>query len=452
MTQRTSGQTSFLRDLGDGLILRRSRPEDAEGIAKFNSTIFSGVNHPDEAYSAWALDLMGGRLPGFSPEDFTIVEDTSSGKIVSSLNLISQTWSYEGVPFEVGRIELVATLPEYRRRGLIRAQMETVHQWSAERGEPVQAITGIPWYYRQFGYEMALEHHGGRTSPADGVVSHDQSDAYRLRAATGDDCSFIADAYATGMRRYVTSCVRDETIWRYEVEGRRRESAHAEETRIIEDGAGKPAGFLVHHDRLSGDALPIHLFELAEGESWDEVTPSVLGHLKAVGTELGPADSEAEFGSLSFDLGTEHPAYDLLGDHLTGTKRPYAWYVRVPDVQGFIRRIRPVLERRLAESEMAGYSGELLVSMTDDGFKLSMEAGRITSVERWLASQEDSMLGPIERDALFAGLTFLQLLFCFRSVEELEHAFPDCLISSGEARAVLGALFPKKASRVWGIQ
>jgi len=62
----------------------------------------------------------------------------------------------------VGRPELVGTHPDYRRRGLIRAQFKIIHQWSAARGHAMQAITGIPWYYRQFGYEMALELHGSR--------------------------------------------------------------------------------------------------------------------------------------------------------------------------------------------------------------------------------------------------------------------------------------------------
>jgi hypothetical protein len=90
-----------------------------------------------------------------------VVTDTD-GRIISSLNLISQTWAYDGIPFAVGRPELVATLPEYRRRGLVRQQMALIHQKSAARGELVQAITGIPWYYRQFGYEMGLDLGGGR--------------------------------------------------------------------------------------------------------------------------------------------------------------------------------------------------------------------------------------------------------------------------------------------------
>ena len=40
--------------------------------------------------------------------------------------------------------ELVGTKKEYRRRGLVRQQFEVMHEWSAERGELVQIITGIP--------------------------------------------------------------------------------------------------------------------------------------------------------------------------------------------------------------------------------------------------------------------------------------------------------------------
>ena len=78
------------------------------------------------------------------------------------MNLIPQTWTYEGIEFGVGRPELVGTAPEFRNRGLVRAQFDEVHKWSAERGHMVQVITGIPYYYRLFGYEMALDLAGRR--------------------------------------------------------------------------------------------------------------------------------------------------------------------------------------------------------------------------------------------------------------------------------------------------
>ncbi len=144
----------ILRDLGDGLILRRSTSADVEALAEFNARIHSddGPDHPDERVAAWVKDLLAHPHPSFNIGDFTIVEQADTGKIVSSMNLISQTWSYAGVKFKVGRPELVGTEPEYRHRGLVRAQFEVIHQWSAERGELAQAITRIPYYYRLFAY------------------------------------------------------------------------------------------------------------------------------------------------------------------------------------------------------------------------------------------------------------------------------------------------------------
>jgi len=43
-----------------------------------------------------------------------------------------------------------------------------------------------------------------------------------------------------------------------------------------------------------------------------------------------------------------------LSTSLPDERKPYAWYIRVPDLPAFIRRIKPVLEKRLALSEEQG--------------------------------------------------------------------------------------------------
>ncbi len=174
---------------------------------------------PDEPVAAWTRDLFRGDHPTFTLEDFTIVEDTRSGAIVSSLNLISQTWTYGGIPFGVGRPELVGTHPDYRRRGLVRAQFEVIHGWSAERGDLVQAITGIPWYYRQFGYEMALDLSGGRAGYAPQVpkLKEGEPEPYPIRPATEADLPFIAQLYDESVKRSRVTCVLDLELWRYEL-------------------------------------------------------------------------------------------------------------------------------------------------------------------------------------------------------------------------------------------
>jgi hypothetical protein len=45
----------------------------------------------------------------------------------------------------------------------------------------------------------------------------------------------------------------------------------------------------------------------------------------------------------------------------------------------------------------------------------------------------------------------LQLVFGYRSLGELEHAFADCRATSNDARVLLDVLFPRLPSRVWAI-
>src|SRR5512145_773326 len=188
-------ERSILREFRDGLILRRATLKDVERLVVFNGQVHSdeGPEQPDERVAVWTRDLMEKPHPTFNVGDFTLVEDPASGTIVSSMSLISQTWRYEDIPFGLGRPELVGTLPEYRNRGLVRAQFEVIHQWSAERGEVMQAIAGIPYYYRIFGYEMGLSLGGGRVgfTPHIPRLKTGMEEPYRLRPAGEGDLTFI---------------------------------------------------------------------------------------------------------------------------------------------------------------------------------------------------------------------------------------------------------------------
>src|SRR5512147_1683119 len=200
----------IIRDLGDGLILRHGSPEDADALCAFNARIHGEDEEDGKRVAAWTRDLIARPHPTLKPEDFTIVEEAATGKIVSSLNLIPQTWSYEGIEFGMGRPELVGTLPEYRNRGLVRTQFEEIHKWSAERGHMVQGITGIPYYYRLFGYEMALDLAGRRFGYEPNVpkLKAGESEPYRMRLAQETDLAFVASVYEHAIQRHAIACVR----------------------------------------------------------------------------------------------------------------------------------------------------------------------------------------------------------------------------------------------------
>ncbi|MDQ3705647.1 MAG: GNAT family N-acetyltransferase [Chloroflexota bacterium] len=445
MAQDTLTEEDIPQDLDDGLVMRKARPEDREALADFhaNNLLDIGETGPNEGLHAWMLDLMSGEHPTFRPGDFVLVEDTNAGKIVSSMGLISQTWTYEGIPFKFGQPEIVSTDPTYRRRGLVRAQFNEVHRWSALRGEMVQGITGIPWYYRQFGYEMAINLGGARSGfrPHVPRLKDGEAEPYRFRRAAREDVPFILEMYQQATSRSMLASIRDEALWRYDIEGRSEKSDFRVELRVIETPEGEPVGALAHSWKLRASRLGSLLYEVKPGVSLLAVTDSVLRYLYATGEEYAKRDGE-EFEAFGFSLGEQHPVYDTIPERLPRIRKPYAWYIRVPDVPAFVKHITPALEKRLAGSPQSGYTGELKINFYRSGLLLKFQQGSI-SVGEWKPDRVE------EGDAAFPDLTFLQLLFGYRSLEELQHAFPDCSTNTATGSALLPILFPKRVSNVW---
>jgi len=435
-------QSEEPRFLADGVRLRRAAPDDVEAIAELQARAHSdaGWDTPDEGVRLWIRDLLTRPHPTFQPADFVMVEVLQTGAIVSSMCLISQTWRYGAIPFGVGRPELVATHPDYRRRGLVRAQFELLHALSAERGELLQAITGIPWYYRQFGYEMALSLYGARMGYAPQVpaLKEGQVEPYRLRPAAEEDVPFLMAVEAHAAARSVVGCVRDAAMWRYELGGRSPEAAEQRQWGVIETPEGERVGFLAHPAGLWNTTISATAYELREGVSWLAVTPAVVRYLWAYGSGKGKCLA------FSFSLGETHPVYEAFSAGLPRIQPPYAWYVRVPDLPAFLRHIAPVLETRLAQSVAAGHTGALTLGFYRSGVRLTFERGCLTEVAPWEPQGNDTGA------AAFPNLTFLQLLFGYRALAELRAAFPDCY-ANAEATVLLNALFPKQPSSVWPV-
>ena len=83
-------------------------------------------------------------------------------------------------PIPAGQVELVATAREYEGRGLARALMGWAHERSARRGHLVQVMIGIPYFYRQFGYQYAIALPHSRAVRAVPPPPEDTSSARRV--------------------------------------------------------------------------------------------------------------------------------------------------------------------------------------------------------------------------------------------------------------------------------
>jgi len=427
-----------IRDLGDGLILRAGTPGDGDALVAWGREAFREPDgSEDSEILPWIRDLVEGEHPTFRPEYWRIVEEPGTGRIVSALCLIPQTWAYRAIEIPVGRVEIVATLPEFRRRGLIGVLMDEIHALSADMGHLMQVIEGIPWFYRRFGYEMAVPLHGNRRLPRGDVpaLKDGEEERFGFRPAADTDLPLLTDLFAEAADRYLITCRRDLEAWRLELGGRSEGGAGLRVIEVIERG-GVAVGFVVSWPAGERTSRYVMGAELVEGVSWGEVGPALFRHMAATSPE--------KVSAISLQLGDEHPLYDAMWHLLGDGFRPYAWYARVPDVTGFLRRVAPVLEWRLAESAFDGHTGEVKISWFDGGVRLLLERGLI-SVEEWApTSHEDGDLG-------FPGMTFLSLLFGRRSLRELREAHPDCVAYAQAAMPLADALFPKWPSWVYGI-
>ena len=441
----------YRRDLGNGLMLRWSTPEDTEAIARLAGTVFRDrARDPFNVPLANHMhDLMSGRHPVMGPGDFALVEDThkAGNRLVACTCLWRHTWEYEGIPFRIGRPEIVASDPDYRHRRLIRAVFELIHARSEAEGHLVQAITGIPYYYRLFGYEYALDL-GGRCSTYISQIPAAQEgipEPFTLRDATEADIPMLQHLYNRPRASSIVSGPIDEAWWRYQfATWRTSESGEGWHTQIITGADGHAQGYLITLTMRWGRNLPVFDMAFADGVNVQAIVLPLLRALASQGATMPVRDADPEpFSRIMFMLGRSHPLYDVLGKDLANSiEAPYAWYVRVAHLPAFLRHIAPALEQRLAHSIVAGYSGELTFDFYRGGLRMVFERGKLTTVEDWRCPIWDA-----NPDTRFPPLVFLQVLFGYRSLDALRAAFPDVRVNDN-VEALMKALFPCRPSWV----
>jgi hypothetical protein len=436
----------YRRELGDGLVLRWSTPEDCERLAQLAAQVFRDRpdDPPDTASADWTRDLMSGHHPLIGPTDFAVVENTHDGTLVALTCLLSQVWTYDGIDLPVGRPEAVGTLEDYRHRGLVRAIFELIHARSTALGHLAQGITGIPYFYRQFGYEYALDFEGNRPIAWSAIpnLKEGEAEPFHLREATLDDIPTLMELYDRGRAYALTSTRIDDSFWRWMLVGANQDTPQRWRIYLIVDGAERKCGYVVTVQTVWREGLNVGAIGVAEGVPLAATLPSVLRALR----EAMAADPRRSTGEparpLLFSLGRAHAVHEALGDLLPPEpQHPYPWLVRVPDLPAFLGRIAPVLERRLHGSVMAGHSGESRLDFYRGGLRLVFRDGRLETVADWRAGPWDTA------DAGFPPGVFLQLLFGYRSLDELRDIFPD-VWADGMALPLLRALFPARPSWV----
>jgi len=434
-------------DLGDGLKLRWAGPDDVERQVALTATSF--LQHPGGPPTIepgpWARDLASGRHPQSSVDRLAIVEDMRRGIVVSCTWLIAMPVTYDGIPLSAGRPEHVATHPDYRRRGLAGELFRWIHQRSQDEGHLAQMITGIPHFYRQFGYEYAIELGGGVMVERTAMRRRPAPAGYTVRPATPDE---LPDTLALFSSSHRDCLVRNDfslDYWMWMHDGIDHEYGFGWQSLVVVDEQDRTSGAILMETRRRGRTVTVQGIAATEHASLHEILPSALHAIDDVASQLPvlPLVRMADYENIRFSVGSGHPVRRLLATAYGARDiAEDAWLVRVADLPRLLRAISPAIERRLAASPLRGFSGILAIDHYRTGLAITFERGVLAGVT-------DGRPGP-HLPAAAAGLppgVILQVIFGRRTLPELRHILPD-VWATPDAELLLDIIFPMRPSHL----
>jgi predicted N-acetyltransferase YhbS len=414
----------YRQPLEDGLVLCTVADEDdLARVAAFNGAVHG------QGVAAMTRRLFQ-HHPTTRGRDLIFVLDQHSDQIVSSLCLIPWTWRYEGIEIQAGELGIVGTSESYRHRGLIRAQVEYFKRRLRERGCLLSHIQGIPYFYRQFGYEYALPLEGGlRLEPRQ--IPAPSDDSFALQPATQDDIALLTRLYDEAVQDLAIHADRDTATWRYlltQTEGTAMEC----ERWIIRHTDGHVLGYV---------GVPRYHFG-------QELTVSEVSHLRfeaalAVLRHLKRLAEEREKPGLRLNLPATCSLMRLARSLDAHDLDTYAWQIHVPDTAALLQALTPVLERRVAKSPFAGLTRDLQLSLYRRRLLLRFQEGRLREVADHRSDDGDVILR-------CPPLQFVPLVLGHRTWEELRFAYPDVSVPP-TWRLLVDTLFPRMNSFLYTI-
>ncbi len=424
---RSEENAPYRQELGDGLVLKTAASaEDIDRIAECHNIVFEEEEGVGEMCRRLFL-----YHPNTQRSDLIFVEDEKTAEVVSSLCLIPWRWRYENVILKAGEMGIVATKENYRRRGLIRAQADYLKEQLMERGFHLSQIQGIPYFYRQFGYEYTLPLIGGHRMELHQIhdLKEDEKPGFTCCLATAEDLPVIKRLYNEAAQDLQISACRDDAIWEY-----LWEHSPATETAcewwVVEDVGGSVTGYF--RVEKHGFGPGVNVVEVSR-LSYDAAL-AVLRQLKKLAVEREkPYIRLALPKNCAFvRTASYHGANDL------GT---YAFQIHIPDMARLLSAIGPALESRLVESPFAGLTEEVKLNFYRETVALHFAEGKLKQTQSL-----DSGQGPIRIPPRAA----VPLVLGYRSREELKDSWPDMGMPSKEAY-LIDVLFPKMVSHIYTI-
>ncbi|RRR71562.1 MAG: GNAT family N-acetyltransferase [Candidatus Viridilinea halotolerans] len=406
----------WTRDIGNGLrMCAVGGLEDIERVAAFDALIHGAGS--EVTWSTWMRDH-----PHMRASAWLFIEEAASRQVVASLCLIPWRIHYAGVELRSAEMGVVGTLPAYRGRRLQHVLNQRFAELIHADGFDLSHIQGIPYFYRQFGYEYALPLEAWWRLELHMVpLNPPTNEQLYCRLANLNDLPILEQLYAQAAAALDVAALRDEAVWRFLL-GPALLTETAAETWLICDMSGTCMGYFRVARQGFGDGLIVAESSLLSPEA----ARVALAHVRQLAE-----DRAKPFVRLNLPAATTLVVVARsLGAH---DGNSYGWQIRLPNPLGLLRKLAPVLNQRIAASIYAGLTRDIVLDFYRHACRLRFTDGAISAVE--------AVEPGTSADLQLPPQLFAPLLLGHRSLAEMNPMYPDAS-APGASRPLIELLFP----------
>ena len=412
-------QKGYSKIIGNNLTLRIAidDKDELQRLLSFNVTV-----HQEESLKKYIS-----RLYLEHPERDEIywiyIEKKDSNKIVSSITLMPLEWNFNGIPIPICEMGLVGTLPKYRNRGFMGIMNKLYEDIMRQEGYLLSVIRGIPYYYRRFGYEFALNL-DERILLNKSQVPSRKLEMISFQKATKQDLAFIKSIYNKEQESFFVTNRFNSDNFMYKFMNDDFDDNFLS-TFLIKI-KGKPISFFsigMSYDNVA--------FSLIVPEVNEESMIKILQYVKILNEKkeqiVFHVNSDTKFAQYICSIGGKRD----LG---------YGWQIRIPNIKEFLQAISPVLEQRIERSSYKGLSQDIVISDYREIFTLRFKNGKVEDIE-----VKKGYPFPGSCDVQIPSSTLIKLLLSDKTFEEIKYILKDSILKPGSEK-LIKILFPKKPS------
>lgn len=354
-------------------------------------------------------------------------------KPVCNLWVIDFTMRVGATVVRMAGIGGVHTERAHRMKGYMRQLLEDTVQYMVAEGYDISMLFGIENFYTKFGYAAGLAAFECKVKTRDAEVAGANAPAgpYVTRSIGEADMPAVLDLYNVNNAMRVGSVVRTpEDFTKFE---KGTWYGTLPDTQLWEDANGKLLAYAVwdHYDKA---------VKVAELEARDDALlcnalfPTLLSFFAAQAVDKRCED-------VQLFIPPDHPFAEYVQRFGAEWKVTYPRHgsgmLRLLNQQPFFEKIAPELERRLALSRSAGYTGALTFQTDLGTLALVINRGSIT-VE---TCAREGLRLELSQDKL------TQLVIGYRSARDVLN--DPQVTAHGDVLPLLNVLFPKGTPYIW---